>query len=86
MGESSKKSTVIDREIYEINNFKELRNANLSAFGKVWIFLKKYGVIKGEIIRFPLDGCYGRTEIKLENGKHIYVNREDHINHVKERR
>ena len=86
MGKTPEKTTMADREMYERNNFKELHNANLSAFGKVWVFLKKYGVIKGEVTRFPLDGCNGRTEIKLENGKYIYVNRFDHINHIKERR
>jgi len=86
MGESSKESTMTDREIYEINNFKELRNANLSAFSDVWINSRKYGIIKGNITRFPLDGCNGRTEIRLENGKYIYANRHEWNDHIKERR
>ena len=84
-GTSNKATEITSQELSEINNFKDLHNANLSEFGKVWVYLPKYGIIKGEIIKFPLDGCYGRTEIKLENGKHIYVNRNDHITHIKER-
>lgn len=85
MGESSKQSTIKEHELKQVQNFKDLFNADLSTFGKVWINHRKYGVIRGEITRIPLSGCKGRTEIKLENGKYIYANRYEFNNHIKER-
>jgi len=86
MGKTPEKSTMTDREIYEIGNFEKLHNANLSAFSNVWVKTRKCGIIKGKIVRFPLDGCNGRTEIRLENGMYVYANRYEKNNNIKERR
>jgi len=85
MGKPPEKSTMTDRELYEVGNFKKLPNANLSAFNNVWVKTRKYGIIKGKIIRFPLDGCNGRTEIRLENGTYVYASRYEINNNIKER-
>ena len=85
MGKSPKKTTITDREIYGIKNFEKLHNANLSSFNNVWVKTRKYGIIRGKIVCFPLDGCQGRTDIRLENGMYIYANRYEINNHIKER-
>ena len=86
MGKSSKKSTIMtDRELEQMHKFNDLFNADLSTFGNVWVNHRRYGIIRGEITRIPLNGCKGRTEIKLENGKIIYANRYEINNHIKER-
>lgn len=85
MGTAKGTTITTDCELEQVRNFKDLFNADLSTFGKVWVKHKRYGIIRGRITRIPLSGCKGRTEIKLENGKIIYAGRWGHNNHIKER-
>lgn len=84
MGESSRKSTMTTREIYQLSHFKSQANADLSQLQKVWV-LTEYGILRGKV--YDIKRAFPATAyISLENGKVVCACMNDENDWIKERR